>query len=948
MPFSGPAPPLPQLKQDFIPLPAASPKRWNTRFRPIRHLTDSKTMNSDTSAASLSAAEGTNDGAVAVDIDKGRVMLPKANATPSPDIPPKKTTAEVEANELLEITRHTRTVVPLTARPDDASKSPFLVWLLYNFPRPQRRQLTRIFRALVIAWCSLAISFSYPQTFNFLLVAIFVILCRPVGTVAAQLLLLVVGGIVVAWGLCFDLLGQLWVVLYNTAHPEDANPYVLALIIETWIVFVVWVGSTVQYQNLGTPLALFGFAPLPLLTPLIMSAPVIDHTKTLGFVTLFDVFLLPWVLIFGIGAVSSILVFPEHDTENTRETCYNLLADLRVAFAGEANTAELDVFYTGRIRASLAALVTDTKGCLKDIAFLYDAPARMVRVSRAAQALARHTVANVHSEVIARALEAAMDALLVPRPFWAGGRYNSRLPAPSADSGKHDFTAIRDDLERRKAELCARPPGSFAEDDLITFVEYLALEDCQALIDEVKDMVNARQGWKFYFFGNPGKKLAALPKKPKTKTKKESPAAKRPATWHPGKFLADLLYNFQSLISSDATRFGFKRAFMYFIASVWAFLPGTALYYYENNVFWILITTTVLMMPTLGSGVTKGILRLGGTLGGVFWAYLAFLAAGGQGSTWFNFNRTSLLMVIPLSILGFYLEFATTRHTYAGFVLMLSFVIVVIPNPGHNPLALVQSFAAQRVLWVTVGVVACLTMQIVVFPFLASTDVRLTHAAVLGKIEGLIRRLHFGEQNEDSAATTDDLDGLLDVFRGIQQKLQLCREGTLIDSFDEPELDRPWDMTTVRAMSTCTQRVLWLTGLLVDRALHGESKPFRYMDDAMEQLIWKLHTLSATVVSKKPLPRLPVLALNKFTTGIIDGETGMTRMLDAGMIAAVSLLFEKVDVLEELIARWYGRESLPREQETQGSLQALLWGPELNVLNVERRALGPDSDETVE
>ncbi|KAI9016179.1 hypothetical protein DFJ74DRAFT_679698 [Hyaloraphidium curvatum] len=831
--------------------------------------------------------------------------------------PPPQSSEDAASALVARMAKH-RSVVPQTAHLEDFDKPRLVQWLYYNFPRPTRLQIARVFRALVVGWCAFAIAVVHPTVVNITVVGGIISFDTASGQVVAVLVNHFVLILALAIGVCFNLLGQLWLSLYNQAHLTDANPYMRALISEIWIVFVVWGASAFQYRFLGTPLAVFGLLCVPVMFAFVGAAPL-EVTERIPFVAaLFETMLLPLALIAALGCGAAI-VLPEHDTEATRSGCLDVLGDLRFLFAGEATTEDAADFYSGRLRTSLAALVTSTKGCMIDIGFLRDAPARMVRVSRVVQDLARFVNVRVRSAHVARALDVAMAALQVETPVWSTSRYIygdrraaetfAKCPAPQ------DFVEVGEELEKRRAELCAQsltephPEGSFFDEhDSDALLEYLALGGCQKLLEELKSLVEARRGLRFFAFGNPDKHvLGKKPPKAKRATKAQSDSKKR--GFHCGRIFSDVLYTTNTVLASDATKFGFKRALAFFLASVWAFLPGTMDAYYERNILWVVITVFVLMQPTLGSGITKSVARLGGTGFGVLWSYLAFLAAGGGSLEW-NV-KVAVLMFIPVSIVGYYVQVTTTKHVYAGQLLMLTYMMVFCGGLYSGSGTVQTATAAlQRALWISVGAVGCLAVQILIFPFLARTDVRKSHAAVLSAIEDAVRQAEFGSRLSGEDQARNNLVAMLETA---QQKLTMARAGALLDSLDEPDLDRPWDSALMRAISATVQKLLALAELIVSRA-HG----VQVLAAPAEQMILKLHTVAKALQDKQPLPRLPRLHELRFPRAIVqDARSASARLVASGVLAAVGQAMFEVDVLEELVGRLYGRKSLPGEDDRE-------------------------------
>ncbi|KAI9027027.1 hypothetical protein DFJ74DRAFT_753117 [Hyaloraphidium curvatum] len=784
-----------------------------------------------------------------------------------------------------------------------------------GFARPRRRQFARAARVLVAAWALLAISAMRPELLGLVFAIIFPLAFPPVGTSLAVLAAVVAGGVLIAYGLVFALLGMLWMVLYNRAG--GTNPYARAAIVEVWFVAVAWAGSAFQYDHPG-PLGMLGFLGIPLSFLVVMLAPVEMRATEVPAAELYASVLVPLGIVGAVSVACAVLVLPEYATDAARESCLFVLKDLLAVFGPRGSGAE-ERARRNKLGADVLQLGSDIKGCRMDVGFLRDQPTAMAKVGAALVKLAGNGGLRFESPAIVVTCEAAIAALDIRRPWYDTSLYVYEGAGPHPETS---IASAREALDARAAEVRDRAaPAKLGRDDLDVFAENEAIGDARALLDAVEALLAVRR-LRFYFLGSPGRE----PKKPKVK-KEPTERAKR-GPWHVGKLLGEALYRFHVCFTSPASRFGFKRALAYFLASVWAFLPGTADYYYENNLAWILITVILVLNPQLGSGVVKSANRLAGTAIGALWTYLAYLASRNAPSA--DYMRVQILMYLPLSVLAVGVN-QLTKFPYAGFVMSLTFAIVATAPK----LSLEPSWSWQRALWVFVGVLGCLVLQIIVFPELAATSVRQTLSRALGTLGSVVFAAH---SRTKSAA---EMDALL---QALQADLTTCRIGPLAGCTDEPELDRPWDLRAVLALMERAQRLRDAVEVAVAFVSRG-GEPQPHLERVVVLVAWKLDALAASLQARKPLGRMPRLADRGIGGAGVRGDVGGgERLLYAGAGAALLVVLEEADAIEALVARLYGREWVAEKvrAERTGDIAArAVWRDTVPVLE-ERGVKGED------
>lgn len=495
------------------------------------------------------------------------------------DSEPERISARIElANTFLS--------VPPRGEYDDWDKTGLPRWLAFNFPRPTRRQLGRVLRCLVVCWTMLLIALYNPNVMSLMLAGLIVAIEKPNTSVFNTLFMIIFVFFGIFFGMCFFWLGLLWLSLFNSsAEGANSEPYIRVVIMEVWIIVVVWFFSSVQFLHASDPLGGLAFGAVMTCLAFVLGG------EQLLYVPFVDVGgsikgLLPFAVGSAVCFGAALLVIPEHDCEGTRESAFRVIRDLCEIFAGPREDNE-GRFLLSRLRHNIADLVKDTKGCMTDIGLLYDVPARMVRFSEALQGLARHADPEVQSDLLVRVLRQIQDSLIVERKWWQLWRLIYAQPDPVAPAGV-PLESLKEEIDGRLRQIAVLPPPDRIDRaTLALFTEQAALEASMELLDETRAMLASRRV-RLYAFGTPGKGIIDNKSKSVGTITPPSHKTKERRKWHLGRLVSNMLYGWHVAVNSDAFKFGFKRAFAFLVGSVWAFLPQSAtavevyhLYWYE-------------------------------------------------------------------------------------------------------------------------------------------------------------------------------------------------------------------------------------------------------------------------------------------------------------------------------------------------------------------------------
>ncbi|KAI9034584.1 hypothetical protein DFJ74DRAFT_640301 [Hyaloraphidium curvatum] len=826
-----------------------------------------------------------------------------AGAEKAPDgaIYARGTDPDAAAAALVELTGSLGSVPP-GARVDDyfGPAGPVPAWkrALRLALRPRRRQLARALRATAMLWGVLLVGLYGGLRIPLSVLSLFAIYMLVAGSPFRVLLTAVACVVIGVVGGCLNLAGIGWVALYNSHGGTD--DYARAAIIEAWIVVVVWAFSALEFSLAGTPAAAaanLGVVFMPLLVKLGLDAVRLPSVPAAD---LFSVLLPPLGICLALTVASAIFVFPENPVEAARESAVLAVRSLRAVFAGEGiGNPPVRAFVLARMRNDLAALDADAKACASDVGRYVDDPSRMAALDRALGKLAQYARVPSRDPAIVHTLNGVLAALAVPRSPWMPSRWMYPIDVPETDrekgGGPPPFEQLRGEMATDRAAILARDPGEELDDEeLDAFAGYLAIGEAEKVMAAAEELVAARAagpGW--YFFGRrlgggaskPGRQeAAAAPPAARTTTGSLLP----PRKWSFGKYFVDGLYALQQFMHSDAAHFGFKRAFAFFICSVWAFLPSTAEFFREENLYWLMFSVIILVTPYVGSGTLLSAVRLAVTGLAVLFAYFASLA-GGPGT----YLSAVLGFYAPISLLAFYLQHCVSPQ--AGTMLALAYTGITLPDPTGSSAV---KFAGQRAGWLVVSVLGCLLYNISLFPILAATDARIRLGNALHSTAAVVRLVEAGKPAEAGAEAPR-----------VQAALTRVRMFSLAEAAGEPYLDRPWDRAVATAICASAQRLVSLASILADYSEHLGGPVPAWTAALVDAAVWKLNTLAMALVTKKALPRLPQLGRAGFgRPSLMLAESGERRVAVAGGAAAFAALLGETDVLEVLVGTIYGRE----------------------------------------
>jgi len=143
--------------------------------------------------------------------------------------------------------------------------------------------------------------------------------------------------------------------------------------------------------------------------------------------------------------------------------------------------------------------------------------------------------------------------------------------------------------------------------------------------------------------------------------------------------------------------------------------PGLA----ENSPTWILITVAVLLQPTVGGALLKGLARLAGTLAGALTAILLFGL----------FAQDPPLLMMSFFLVQVIAAYGNSgqRFPYAWFVWAFTTAVILVGAMAGG--GAVETVAFQRTSMVAIGILLVLLVESLLWPVRAETRLRQSLAA---------------------------------------------------------------------------------------------------------------------------------------------------------------------------------------------------------------------------
>ena len=380
------------------------------------------------------------------------------------------------------------------------------------------------------------------------------------------------------------------------------------------------------------------------------------------------------------------------------------------------------------------------------------------------------------------------------------------------------------------------------------------------------------------------------------------------------------------------SRFALKVTLVTTLLSVPAWLPQSRGWWNDNESWWAVVTVWVMMHPRVGGTFQDLAVRTFCAAIGAIWGGLAYAADNG--------NPYVMAIFAAVYMIPMLYRFTQSSHPRSGVVGCLSFTVVSLSTYTANGHPSVLTIAWTRGLAFIVGLVAALTVNWVLWPFVARHELRkslsgmMLHSAILYR--GVIAKYIYyargeGPPGPEDIARSEMLEGRLrEGFVRMRQLMELTRH--------EMRLRAPFDPLPYSALvSACEsffehlvrvrQSSLYFRPNMLDLESEAEKSLTVARRDAVAVILLNLYVLAVALRAARPVPRyLPSAAAarrrlldcmdgieradvsgGEMTVGgkgVVDGEEegekGSRRWADVYRYAFSNALTDIVENLQEM------------------------------------------------
>lgn len=307
------------------------------------------------------------------------------------------------------------------------------------------------------------------------------------------------------------------------------------------------------------------------------------------------------------------------------------------------------------------------------------------------------------------------------------------------------------------------------------------------------------------------------------------------------------------------SRFAFKVTLVTTLLSVPAWLPQSRGWWNDNEIWWAVVTVWVMMHPRVGGTFQDLAVRTFCAAIGAIWGGLAYAADNG--------NPYVMAVFAAVYMIPMLYRFTQSSHPRSGVVGCLSFTVVSLSAYTGDGSAPIVTIAWTRGLAFIVGLVAAITVNWILWPFIARHELRkslssmMLHSAILYR--GVVAKYIYYDQGDEPGPTdiarSEMLEGRLrEGFVRMRQLMELTRHEmrlrapfnplpysaliTACESFFE-------HLVQVRQSSLYFQPSMLASG---SAAVASLTVPRR---DAVAVILMDLYVLATALRADKPVPR---------------------------------------------------------------------------------------------
>lgn len=224
------------------------------------------------------------------------------------------------------------------------------------------------------------------------------------------------------------------------------------------------------------------------------------------------------------------------------------------------------------------------------------------------------------------------------------------------------------------------------------------------------------------------------------------------------------------------SRFALKVTVVAVLLSIPAWLPQSRDWYNKNEIWWAVVTVWIMMHPHVGGNLQDLAARTFCCIVGAAWGGFAYAAGNG--------NPYVMAVFAALFMIPMLYRYTQSTHPRSGIMGCISFTVVSLSAYNHEGTPGPFEIAWTRGIAFVVGVVACVSVNWVLWPFVARHELRksistmLLHTAVIyrGVVSKYIYYTEGEEPGSEDVARSEMLEARLrEGFVRIRELMELTR-----------------------------------------------------------------------------------------------------------------------------------------------------------------------------
>ncbi|KAG0370906.1 hypothetical protein BGX24_001890 [Mortierella sp. AD032] len=373
------------------------------------------------------------------------------------------------------------------------------------------------------------------------------------------------------------------------------------------------------------------------------------------------------------------------------------------------------------------------------------------------------------------------------------------------------------------------------------------------------------------------------------------------------------VWEFLQEFKSDEVRYGLKMASALTFVGLWAWLGWMNAFLATDRGQWVMMTIVAVLSPTIGATFSVCAWRIGGTLTGILWAMLTYLA----------YPENPFVILAMMSVITFTVAYCIliSTHPTMGVIMMISFNSIVFGLYHGRTEDNIYETCYKVAITMIIGILISVALNTFLWPVLARRELRKEIALLIGRQGVLFAELEQELQDRESHHSSDDykLDADRLAFQHVEHQLQtkMIKIYQLLDlSASEPRLKEDFPGKLYKQIAQCCQNILdrMVSMRMAAQLLSTEVRDLvtgpmnYYRRDMVGALLLYFSVLSSSLASKTALPpylpsarmaRLRVIYNVRQAIAAHQAETGEDHYTYIYYYAFSSALEE---VIEELAA----------------------------------------------